>query len=276
MKINFQSDVHIEFRADDFSVFDINNDNNADVLILAGDIVPVRLLPDVLPFFDNVARQFPIVIYIPGNHEYYHGDIRTTDIKIRDILGSRYTLKNVIFLQNQWIALDTQTILFGSTLWTDMNKENHGSMFAIQKGLNDYRLIVDSDDCDSKGNPRRLRPRTTINKHHESVAELKKMLHIIDNDPDFKNAKVIVAGHHAPSYLSIAPKYKHDFDINGAYCSDLSDIMLDNPRIKLWIHGHVHNHFDYMIGETRVISNPRGYFGYNENPLFNPNLQVEI
>ena len=50
--------------------------------------------------------------------------------------------------------------------------------------------------------------------------------------------------------------------MNGGYSSDLSQFILDNPQIKLWTHGHTHETFDYVIGETRIVCNPRGYIGY--------------
>ena len=50
--------------------------------------------------------------------------------------------------------------------------------------------------------------------------------------------------------------------MNGAYSSDLSELMLDHPQIRMWTHGHTHHNFDYMIGQCRVVCNPRGYIGY--------------
>jgi hypothetical protein len=50
--------------------------------------------------------------------------------------------------------------------------------------------------------------------------------------------------------------------MNGGYHSDLSEFILDRPGIKLWTHGHTHELFDYMIGSTRVVCNPRGYDGH--------------
>jgi len=67
--------------------------------------------------------------------------------------------------------------------------------------------------------------------------------------------------------------------MNGAYHSDLSNIMLDNPQIKLWTHGHTHNCFDYVIGETRVVCNPRGYHqtsGWSEDTGWDPEKVVEV
>jgi hypothetical protein len=52
--------------------------------------------------------------------------------------------------------------------------------------------------------------------------------------------------------------------MNGGYSSDLSAFILDNPQIKLWTHGHTHEDFDYMLGSTRIVCNPRGYDGYED------------
>jgi hypothetical protein len=52
--------------------------------------------------------------------------------------------------------------------------------------------------------------------------------------------------------------------MNGGYRSELSEFILDHPQIKLWTHGHMHDPFDYMIGTTRVVCNPRGYAGHDE------------
>ena len=76
------------------------------------------------------------------------------------------------------------------------------------------------------------------------------------------NSPVVVCGHHAPSKSSTKPGYARDVQMNGCYSSDLSEFILDHPRIKLWTHGHTHDPFDYMIGTTRIVCNPRGYDGY--------------
>ena len=73
---------------------------------------------------------------------------------------------------------------------------------------------------------------------------------------------VVVVGHHTPSHTSCHPRYKDDQIMNGGYHSDLTKFILDRPGIKLWTHGHTHELFDYMIGSTRVVCNPRGYINY--------------
>ena len=52
--------------------------------------------------------------------------------------------------------------------------------------------------------------------------------------------------------------------MNGGYHSDLSEFMFSHPQIKLWTHGHTHQKYDYMVGETRVVCNPRGYIGHEQ------------
>ena len=50
--------------------------------------------------------------------------------------------------------------------------------------------------------------------------------------------------------------------MNGAYSSDLSEFILDNPEIKVAVHGHTHDRFNYLVGDTRILCNPRGYKYY--------------
>jgi hypothetical protein len=71
-----------------------------------------------------------------------------------------------------------------------------------------------------------------------------------------------MVGHHAPTYQSVHPMYANDNLMNGMFYSELSEFILDHPQIKLWVHGHMHNKSDYMVGETRIVCNPRGYIGH--------------
>jgi hypothetical protein len=74
----------------------------------------------------------------------------------------------------------------------------------------------------------------------------------------------IVVGHHAPSKSSTHPRYKNEVLMNGAYSSDMNEFILNNRQIKVWTHGHTHEVFDYMIGTTRIVCNPRGYINHEE------------
>jgi Icc-related predicted phosphoesterase len=98
----------------------------------------------------------------------------------------------------------------------------------------------------------------------DSVEDHKKMVDYINIVTQDKTKSYVVVTHHAPSSESVAECYKHDTLMNGAFYSDLSDFILDRPQIKLWTHGHMHNVSDYMMGDTRVVCNPRGYIKYEQ------------
>jgi hypothetical protein len=95
-------------------------------------------------------------------------------------------------------------------------------------------------------------------RHQQTLSYLKAVL------PDMKDKKVVFVGHHGPSAMSTHPRYVNETLMNGGYRSELSEFILDNPQIVLWTHGHMHDPFDYMIGTTRVVCNPRGYAGHDE------------
>lgn len=82
--------------------------------------------------------------------------------------------------------------------------------------------------------------------------------------------------HHAPSIMSVAPRYEGD-RLSPAFVSDLPDEFFDVPSV--WIHGHTHSSADYVRGRCRVVSNPRGYplaGGGFENARFDPGFVVDL
>ena len=94
------------------------------------------------------------------------------------------------------------------------------------------------------------------------------MLNFIHETAVGVQEKFVVVGHHSPSKLSTKPQYEDDVIVNGAYSSDLSEFILDHPQIKVWTHGHTHHKFDYNIGSTRIVCNPRGYIDYEPDADF--------
>lgn len=268
MKIKVVSDLHLEFS----DCFDVKNDDNADVLILGGDIMIAEkvLKPESelgIRFRDFLKRcsfQFPHVIYIAGNHEFYGGYFHKSLEQLRMACGVH---NNVYFLECDTKVID-DVVFVGGTLWTDMNKGDPLTLHAVRDMMNDYRAITD----DSLGYAK-LKPIETAKRHRNTCDYIKLVAQ------ENRDKKVVVVGHHTPSYQSCHEMYKSDHLMNGAYHSDLTDIMFDNPNIKLWTHGHTHHCFDYQIGNCRVVCNPRGYHqnnGWSEETGWNPNLNLEI
>lgn len=89
-------------------------------------------------------------------------------------------------------------------------------------------------------------------------------------------APTVVITHHAPSRRSIPERFA-DSSLNPAFASAAEE-LIDGRRAVLWIHGHMHDSFDYVENGTRVLCNPRGYAknGVNENARFDPTLTVEL
>ena len=265
MKIALASDVHLEFGDLEF-----DNTDKADVLILGGDICVAADITQRDPyntmgeeyrsnrfhaFFERCCERFPHVIFIVGNHEHYHGDFAKTVPHFRDVLGY---LKNLHILEKETFVLDDVTFI-GGTLWTDMNKRSIRTLHEISRMMNDFRCVDNSAKlADQRGWGGRFTTTDAADDHDAMVAFVRAT---VETDPA---GRYVVVGHHAPSRLSTHPKYAHDTIMNGGYSSELDDFILDHPQIKLWTHGHTHEDFDYCIGSTRILCNPRGYINYEE------------
>ena len=284
MKIALASDVHLEF-----GDINLKNEENAEVLILSGDICTAKVFrkggyarKTVLEFFSRVAFQFPHVVYVMGNHEHYDFDIAKTERILKDQLT---VWPNIHFLEKE--TWEHNGVIFvGGTLWTDMNKEDSLTLWHVGRNMNDFRCITNSNRKlsrkvplyakDGEGNyikdergsmipeSYKFKEENATWSTEDAVADHKKMLNYINIVTQDKTKCYVTVTHHAPTPLSIAEYYKGDTLMNGGFHSDLSEFIMDRPQIKLWTHGHMHNVSDYMMGDTRVVCNPRGYVKYEQ------------
>ena len=254
MKICLGSDLHLEFGA-----LELHNTENADVLVLSGDICVAKHLNGehhhdsrYRKFFKECCERFPQVIYVLGNHEHYSYDVQET----ASYLKHELVYDNLHILDDETIDILGYTFI-GVTLWTNMNEEDSLTLYHMPTMMSDYQSIKNSArTLNEYGKPARLTPEDTVGFHKKSMDYIN---HVVGENSD---KKYIVVGHHCPSKKSIHPKYAHDKIMNGAFASDLDDFIAYRPQIKLWTHGHTHEPFDYMIGATRVVCNPRGYVGH--------------
>lgn len=284
MKIKLVSDLHLEF-----SDINIENDQNYDVLILGGDICIAQDLHDHIAadfnpysagafadlsrkqqrvktfrdFFKRCSFQFPHVIYIMGNHEFYHGKFYAAIDYMREECA-KYS--NVYMLEQDMKIID-DVVFVGGTLWTDMNRRDPLTMHAMKDMMNDFRIV--------RNDRREYATMSALDvaiRHDKTLGYIKLIVQ------EHKDKKCVVVGHHAPSFKSVSPQYQTQTLMNGGYASDLSEFIMDHPQIVLWTHGHMHQPFDYVIGETRIVCNPRGYEndGYSEDSGWNPNILLEI
>jgi Icc-related predicted phosphoesterase len=279
MKIALASDIHLEF-----GDLLLKNEENADVLVLSGDICTANQFKNkpkermvVKDFFKRCSFQFPHVVYIMGNHEHYNFDIANTYDRLKAELAD---LPNIHILEKETLEHDGVTFVAG-TLWTDMNKGDPLTLWHCNKGMSDFQVIKNSNRMvqhkrnvyhESERNKDGTLVVKTVDHYQspskwspeDSVEDHKKMMDYIKIATENKTKQYVVVTHHAPSPISIAECYRFDTLMNGAFASDLSEFILDRPQIKLWTHGHMHNVSDYMIGDTRVVCNPRGYIGHEQ------------
>lgn len=283
MKIALASDIHLEF-----GDINLKNEENAEILILSGDICTAKVFKKgagkktVLEFFSRVAFQFPHVVYVMGNHEHYNFDIAKTEQTLKCQLD---IWPNIHILEKETWEHNGITFV-GGTLWTDMNKEDPHTLWHVGRNMNDFQCVANSNRKlsrkvplyakDAEGNylkdengrmiveSYKFKEENSIWSTEDAVADHKKMLDYINIVTQDKSKCYVAVTHHAPTPLSIAEWYKNDTLMNGGFHSDLSEFIMDRPQIKLWTHGHLHNESDYMMGNTRVVCNPRGYVKYEQ------------
>lgn len=245
-KIQYASDLHLEFPENTRFLEKFPIQPIADVLVLAGDMGYLGNEDYVEhPFWDWASRSYVQVIVIPGNHEFYQGyDLG----KLHD--GWSMEIRpNVKCYYNAVIPLTDDIDLIASTLWGHIEAKD---AFVTERSVNDfYHVKVNGVVMNSQlFNEENDKCRAFIKK---SVAE--------------SNAKhIIVATHHVPSYELVSPQFVGSL-INGAFTVELGDFIVHSP-IEYWIYGHSHINIDKVIGGTRCVSNQLGYVSHGEHLFF--------
>ncbi|MBC3920060.1 metallophosphoesterase [Undibacterium sp. CY18W] len=231
-----------------------------DVVVLAGDIdTGAKAVEWAAQTFSGIP-----VLYVHGNHESYgkHLDHVQEDIEAACIASG-----NVHFLNCNELVLDNVRFL-GATLWTDFrlfgDDDRQIAMREAEAVMVDYKRIRLA-----RVGYRKLRSADTAKFHSEHKLWLKQKL------AEPFAGKTVVVTHMAPSMKSVPERYAQDM-VFAAYASNLDEIA---SQADLWIHGHMHESFDYEIGQCRVVCNPCGYktrAGTPENAHFDPNLIIEL
>jgi Icc-related predicted phosphoesterase len=254
MKFALGSDLHLEFNTKNCPY---KNKESADVLILAGDITdsscikydvtgiiePMKITEDQMQWFYNISNEFSKIIWVFGNHEYYHGDISTAKEQYKQFLKN-ISIDNIQILEDERIEINGINII-GSTLWTNFCNNDPIVRFDCQRIMNDYRKI--------KISGRKLTSEDIYEKHEKSF---KFITESIQDKPN------IIVTHHQPTDRCVQYELGNH-NISYAYYSNYFDFILNNTdKINTWVSGHTHSNMDYMIEKTRMITNCRGYYGH--------------
>jgi Icc-related predicted phosphoesterase len=227
-----------------------------DVVVVAGDLC--QGLAEGVRFIVGEGLNAKPVVYVGGNHEFYGHDRHEELAKGREEAARH---RNVHVLERDGIVIDGVQFL-GCTLWTDYRyagmREQARAMHHAARRISDHRMISAGKGAWS--------PEQALEEHQGSRAWLAEQL-----APPVAHPRIVVT-HHAPSRMSVQPRYRGDL-LTAAFASDLDDLV---AKAGLWIHGHLHARADYRLGGCRVVANPRGYVGIKEDRQFNPALVVEL
>ena len=255
MKIQYASDLHLEFAENKSFIEHGGLEPVGDVLVLAGDI---SYLGDrkmwKRPFWDWCAEHFRETFIVPGNHEFYGGfDIGRTmadyELEVRP---------NVRYLNNRSIVLEG-TELFFTTLWTKIDPTR---LWTVQQGMNDYRY--------GKLNGRRFCANDVDELHKQCLDWLSGAL-----EASTAAHKVVVT-HHCPTLGKEFNSYPGGA-LNSAFQVDL-DAFIEASCVDCWIYGHTHyaGGSGTKIGETTLLCNQLGYVFQNEHLNFDGKACFEL
>lgn len=233
MKIQIASDLHLNPLESRFPDYRVVEPADADVLVLAGDIHRATRAFDIF-------EDWPVpVMYVHGNHDLYDAEYAEAVESMRAASAS----SNVHFLEGSEYVLDGVRFL-GCCLWTDYAlypDQQQAAMKEAEPKMRDYSAIRTADG--------HFTPDHALHMHQQARAWLQAQL-----DQPF-DGKTVVVTHHGPHPNSVHPRYAGML-LNAAFVSDLTPLF---GKAALWVHGHVHDSFDYEIAGTRVVANPRGY-----------------
>lgn len=248
MKLQILSDIHLEFGwpMSSQAFIEMLDPSDVDVLVLAGDICTETIMLETMRL---LCRRYENsqVLWVHGNHEYYGSDFETITKKAKIAMNENSNLK---WLERDIIEINKQRFL-GATSW--FAKSNDTMLY--EHRMNDFYQIRGA---------REFIYDASLKTKEFFRNEMQK------ND--------IVITHHLPSERSVQHEFKGS-PLNCFYVHNHENIIIERQP-KLWIHGHTHRSVDYTFknkrSQTRVLANPRGYYGHELNDEFVRDMKVDI
>lgn len=286
MKIQFASDLHLEFTPENINVIE----NAANILCLCGDIAVCGNEEDFNLFKTFIKKlsemKFLHILHIAGNHEYYCS--KRPGIKMKaefyyqkineKLVNLSLEFPKYKFLNNSHFDYKTgsRTIRFiGTTLWT------HIPASLQSKGkakMNDYSQIIINAGTQKNPEIRKLLPSDVDGINAKSRIFIKQETAAMKKS---KNITGVLLVHHKPIWdrltTTIGKSMYEPEEIKKAdpydyfYSNDL--LTIESP-IKCVVYGHTHKKDNRIINGIRYVSNPRGYPG--ELNTYNKKETVEI
>jgi hypothetical protein len=256
MRLQLLSDLHLETE-----VFEPTPAPDAELLVIAGDI------DSTWAGFEKF-RDWPVpIVFVAGNHEFDDREITQTWPMLRDkcaSLGMRLIECESIVIPDR----QGQRIRFvGTTRWSDFDlfgvDKRERSMRAAGYFMKIMRATRNGVPFDAEA----VRTESLACRHwlERELAQ-----------PRAGWDKTIVITHFGPSFKSADPRYGSQPG-TASFCNADDDLF---AFADLWIHGHLHCQFDYLVahanGATRVVCNARGHTKKGEAAGHQPHLVLEV
>jgi len=251
MKIQYLSDIHLEFEENLKFLNDFPLSVSGEVLLLSGDIINLDKVFSKFEFFDFVSKNYKKVFWVPGNHEFYNSNISNS----QNIINKKI-MHNIHLVNNIAITYNDVRFIF-TTLWSKINIENE---WKIEQSIPDFNFISYSK--------RKLNSKNYNILHLNSLDFLKKEL---QNDAK----KKVVVTHHLPSIKCNSEEHSKS-ELNEAFCTEL-DYLIEKSGVNFWVYGHSHyNKKPILIGSTFLLTNQLGYVSLDEVNDFKNNAYFSI
>lgn len=257
MKILLVSDLHVKYAKQDLDT--IVSDAARDLLIVLGDFSDTWNTVKLELFLEK-HLQHSDVLYVLGNHEYYAPNFYNVTTKVRELFDRIDAPHKAYLLERDTIVIDGIRFI-GTTLWSCFNF----SIYSIKDEMMHRATLYKSSEYET-GHITYL---DILSEYYQNLSYIESKL----MEP-FEGITVVLT-HHAPSFKSIATEWL-DSKHSSLYATNLEHLMYGKNAPEYWFHGHTHEAKDYVVGETRVISNPHAYAHLEPNSGYKPDFLVDI
>ncbi len=185
MVLQYCSDLHLEFKKNKQSLDKYPLQPTAEILMLAGDIVPFSEMDKRKDFFNYISDNFKLTYWLPGNHEYYYSDAAQRSESFSE------KIRDNIFLVNNTSFQHGDVRLIFSTLWSKISPANE---WQISRSKSDFQVIKFNGLVFSTAN---------FNQFHSDC------LSFIECELSQNyTGKTVVVTHHVPTFLNFPSQYK--------------------------------------------------------------------
>lgn len=269
MNFQYASDLHLEFAQNKKVLSKKPILPTAEILLLAGDVMPICDIAKQQDFFNYISDHFKMTYWLPGNHEYFGSDVANHPISFEESIR-----KNILLLNHQVKTIEDEVgkiDLVFSTLWSNIPFYLYE---IVSKRMRDFSQIQFKGKGISVAEYNQL--------HRDSVDFLSKSLE--NTQPNSaeghfgevsKSTRKLVISHHLPSFLNYPKKHQND-PINAGFATNLDDFIVKMAP-NAWIFGHHHfNLPPFFIGKTQLFTNQLGYIKYKEDKGFDRQAVLSI